>query len=71
MCITTKTFLMHCIHTLNITIADQAYFAHMDLFQSSDMISEQFDACASWWTQGPDANLQVSFLFLVSHHKWL
>lgn len=22
---------------------------------------EQFDACASWWTQGPDATLQVPF----------
>ncbi|KAL2534779.1 Bifunctional dethiobiotin synthetase/7 [Abeliophyllum distichum] len=29
--------------------------------QSFDLISQQFDACASWWTQGPDANLQVCF----------
>ncbi|PIN20538.1 Acetylornithine aminotransferase [Handroanthus impetiginosus] len=28
-------------------------------FQSFDWISQQFDACASWWTQGPDANLQI------------
>ncbi|KAK9715528.1 hypothetical protein RND81_06G170700 [Saponaria officinalis] len=24
-----------------------------------DVIAEQFDACASWWTQGPDATLQI------------
>lgn len=23
------------------------------------MLIPQFDACASWWTQGPDSNLQV------------
>jgi hypothetical protein len=23
------------------------------------MLVPQFDACASWWTQGPDSNLQV------------
>ncbi|KAL7138072.1 hypothetical protein ABFS83_10G137900 [Erythranthe nasuta] len=28
-------------------------------FQSFDWISQQFDACASWWTQGPDAKLQI------------
>lgn len=27
--------------------------------KSSDRISQQFDACASWWTQGPDTNLQI------------
>ncbi|KAI3444139.1 hypothetical protein Pfo_000804 [Paulownia fortunei] len=31
----------------------------MDEFRSFDWISQQFDACASWWTQGPDANLQI------------
>ncbi|KAL9224591.1 hypothetical protein vseg_000611 [Gypsophila vaccaria] len=24
-----------------------------------DVITEQFDACASWWTQGPDPTLQI------------
>ncbi|OIS97356.1 PREDICTED: bifunctional dethiobiotin synthetase/7,8-diamino-pelargonic acid aminotransferase, mitochondrial [Nicotiana attenuata] len=24
-----------------------------------DLITQQFDACASWWTQGPDATLQI------------
>jgi hypothetical protein len=26
------------------------------------MMTPQFDACASWWTQGPDSNLQVIVL---------
>lgn len=27
--------------------------------QNCGIISQQFDACASWWTQGPDATLQI------------
>ncbi|KAL3518307.1 hypothetical protein ACH5RR_020896 [Cinchona calisaya] len=27
---------------------------------SYDLITQQFDACTSWWTQGPDINLQVN-----------
>ncbi|KAF9614442.1 hypothetical protein IFM89_018678 [Coptis chinensis] len=27
--------------------------------RSCEYITEQFDACASWWTQGPDATLQI------------
>lgn len=27
--------------------------------QNNDFIAQQFDACASWWTQGPDATLQI------------
>ncbi|KDP22928.1 hypothetical protein JCGZ_01765 [Jatropha curcas] len=27
--------------------------------QNKDFITEQFDACASWWTQGPNATLQI------------
>lgn len=26
---------------------------------ASKVIAQQFDACASWWTQGPDTTLQV------------
>lgn len=26
---------------------------------NNEFITQQFDACASWWTQGPDATLQV------------
>ncbi|CAH9147974.1 unnamed protein product, partial [Cuscuta epithymum] len=29
------------------------------LVKNVDSIIPQFDACASWWTQGPDASLQV------------
>ncbi|GMH03977.1 hypothetical protein Nepgr_005816 [Nepenthes gracilis] len=27
--------------------------------QNHDLISQQFDGCASWWTQGPDCALQI------------
>lgn len=27
--------------------------------KNQDVMIQQFDACASWWTQGPDATLQV------------
>ncbi|KAL5699264.1 Bifunctional dethiobiotin synthetase/7 [Ranunculus cassubicifolius] len=27
--------------------------------RTCEYITEQFDACASWWTQGPDATLQI------------
>ncbi|XP_022755405.1 bifunctional dethiobiotin synthetase/7,8-diamino-pelargonic acid aminotransferase, mitochondrial [Durio zibethinus] len=27
--------------------------------QNKEVITQQFDACASWWTQGPDATLQT------------
>ncbi|XP_068652634.1 bifunctional dethiobiotin synthetase/7,8-diamino-pelargonic acid aminotransferase, mitochondrial [Aristolochia californica] len=27
--------------------------------QDTGVIAQQFDACASWWTQGPDATLQI------------
>nr|GLL36163.1 bifunctional dethiobiotin synthetase/7,8-diamino-pelargonic acid aminotransferase, mitochondrial [Ipomoea trifida] len=27
--------------------------------KNADSIVQQFDACASWWTQGPDASLQI------------
>jgi len=26
---------------------------------ASKVIAQQFDACASWWTQGPDSTFQV------------
>lgn len=41
----------------------------MTSFQSVGMISQQFDACASWWTQGPDVKMQVSFPFLYIFHN--
>ncbi|XP_059637217.1 bifunctional dethiobiotin synthetase/7,8-diamino-pelargonic acid aminotransferase, mitochondrial [Cornus florida] len=27
--------------------------------KNHDLMTQQFDACASWWTQGPDATLQI------------
>ncbi|XP_042440565.1 bifunctional dethiobiotin synthetase/7,8-diamino-pelargonic acid aminotransferase, mitochondrial-like [Zingiber officinale] len=34
-------------------------FAIHKVWNDQEMIIPQFDACASWWTQGPDSNLQV------------
>ncbi|XP_041990774.1 bifunctional dethiobiotin synthetase/7,8-diamino-pelargonic acid aminotransferase, mitochondrial-like [Salvia splendens] len=42
-----------------VTVIDSRCGENFAVLKSSDMISEQFDACASWWTQGPDANLQI------------
>jgi hypothetical protein len=35
--------------------------------QKTEVMTPLFDACASWWTQGPDAKMQVIFIivFLV------
>ncbi|OAY69706.1 Bifunctional dethiobiotin synthetase/7,8-diamino-pelargonic acid aminotransferase, mitochondrial [Ananas comosus] len=40
-----------------------------------EMIVPQFDACGSWWTQGPDSTLQFSSFFnwdmeLENFHRW-
>ncbi|ONK70534.1 uncharacterized protein A4U43_C05F34710 [Asparagus officinalis] len=45
-----------------ITVIDSRYgenFAVHKVCNNREMIVPQFDACASWWTQGPDATLQV------------
>ncbi|KAJ0984227.1 hypothetical protein J5N97_002583 [Dioscorea zingiberensis] len=34
-------------------------FAVHKVCDKQDMIIPQFDACASWWTQGPDATFQI------------
>lgn len=34
-------------------------FAIHKVWNDQEMIVPQFDACASWWTQGPDSNLQI------------
>lgn len=34
-------------------------FAIHEVRQNKEMLFSQFDACASWWTQGPDATLQI------------
>lgn len=33
--------------------------------QNTEVIAPLFDACASWWTQGPDATLQVILMCSV------
>ncbi|KAL2464309.1 Bifunctional dethiobiotin synthetase/7 [Forsythia ovata] len=45
----------------NVTVIDSRCGENFAVHkvQSFDLISQQFDACASWWTQGPDASLQI------------
>lgn len=43
-----------------VTVIDSRYGENFAVFkgQSDGFIAQQFDACASWWTQGPDATFQ-------------
>ncbi|KAL1805778.1 hypothetical protein ACET3Z_028846 [Daucus carota] len=45
----------------NVTVINsgcgESFLVHKGIYQ--DVMIQQFDACASWWTQGPDAALQV------------
>ncbi|KAG5593944.1 hypothetical protein H5410_035176 [Solanum commersonii] len=52
----------------NVTVIDSRCgenFAVHKVNNNVDLITQQFDACASWWTQGPDATLQVSLWFQI------
>lgn len=44
-----------------VTVIDSRHGENFAVFkaQSNESITQQFDACASWWTQGPDTTLQV------------
>lgn len=42
-----------------VTVIDSRCGENFSVLKSSDRISQQFDACASWWTQGPDTKLQI------------
>lgn len=42
-----------------VTVIDSRCGENFSVLKSSDRISQQFDACASWWTQGPDTKLQA------------
>ncbi|KAL8488837.1 hypothetical protein ACS0TY_024951 [Phlomoides rotata] len=42
-----------------VTVIDSRCGENFAVHKSVDLISQQFDACASWWTQGPDVNLQI------------
>ncbi|CAK9162603.1 unnamed protein product, partial [Ilex paraguariensis] len=45
----------------NVTVIDSRCGENFAVHkvQNYGLISQQFDACASWWTQGPDATLQI------------
>ncbi|CAH2042839.1 unnamed protein product [Thlaspi arvense] len=44
-----------------VTVIDSRCGEHFAVHKVSnhDFIAQQFDACASWWTQGPDRTLQI------------
>ncbi|CAN7067197.1 bifunctional dethiobiotin synthetase/7,8-diamino-pelargonic acid aminotransferase, mitochondrial [Brassica rapa] len=45
----------------NVTVIDSRCGENFSVFKASDnnSITQQFDACASWWTQGPDPAFQA------------
>ncbi|XP_031482590.1 bifunctional dethiobiotin synthetase/7,8-diamino-pelargonic acid aminotransferase, mitochondrial isoform X2 [Nymphaea colorata] len=48
----------------NITVIDSRCGENFAVYKAAkdgkrSVISQQFDACASWWTQGPDVALQI------------
>ncbi|KAA3485935.1 bifunctional dethiobiotin synthetase/7,8-diamino-pelargonic acid aminotransferase, mitochondrial [Gossypium australe] len=48
-----------------VTVIDSRCGENFSVYkvQNKEYITQQFDACASWWTQGPDATLQVARWF--------
>ncbi|KAM3762418.1 hypothetical protein ACB098_01G343900 [Castanea mollissima] len=44
-----------------VTVIDSRHGENFAVFkaQNNEFITQQFDACASWWTQGPDTTLQT------------
>ncbi|KAF3452815.1 hypothetical protein FNV43_RR03248 [Rhamnella rubrinervis] len=44
-----------------VTVIDSRCGENFAVFKvrNNEVITQQFDACASWWTQGPDATLQT------------
>ncbi|GMP36452.1 hypothetical protein CsSME_00008577 [Camellia sinensis var. sinensis] len=44
-----------------VTVIDSRFGEHFAVHKvlNHDFIMQQFDACASWWTQGPDHTLQL------------
>ncbi|OMO91501.1 Aminotransferase class-III [Corchorus capsularis] len=45
----------------NVTVIDSRCGENFSVYkvQNTEFITQQFDGCASWWTQGPDATLQT------------
>jgi len=49
----------------SVTVIDSRCGENFSAYKIKDnkmMLVPQFDACASWWTQGPDSNLQAVFV---------
>jgi dethiobiotin synthetase/adenosylmethionine--8-amino-7-oxononanoate aminotransferase len=47
----------------SVTVIDSRFGENFSAYKVKDKtIVPQFDACASWWTQGPDSNLQAIFV---------
>ncbi|GKV18237.1 hypothetical protein SLEP1_g28647 [Rubroshorea leprosula] len=50
-------------HTLvpegTVTVIDSRSGENFAVYKDNGFITQQFDACASWWTQGPDATFQT------------
>ncbi|KAL9250706.1 hypothetical protein AKJ16_DCAP17606 [Drosera capensis] len=46
-----------------VTVIDsrcgENFSVHKVMAENTDLISQEFDGCASWWTQGPDSKLQI------------
>ncbi|GAB2220078.1 hypothetical protein Drorol1_Dr00007721 [Drosera rotundifolia] len=46
-----------------VTVIDsrcgEKFSVHKVMAENTDLISQEFDGCASWWTQGPDSKLQI------------
>ncbi|KFK27306.1 hypothetical protein AALP_AA8G365300 [Arabis alpina] len=44
-----------------VTVIDSRCGEHFSIYKASDnnSITQQFDGCASWWTQGPDPTFQA------------
>ncbi|KAK7388482.1 hypothetical protein VNO78_23298 [Psophocarpus tetragonolobus] len=49
------------VHDGGVTVIDSRCGGNFSIFkvQKTEVIAPQFDACASWWTQGPDAIMQT------------
>ncbi|KAG7606436.1 Bifunctional dethiobiotin synthetase/7,8-diamino-pelargonic acid aminotransferase [Arabidopsis thaliana] len=49
------------VHQETVTVIDSRCGENFSIYKASDnsSLSQQFDACASWWTQGPDPTFQA------------
>uniref|UniRef100_A0ACD6A3R8 Uncharacterized protein n=1 Tax=Avena sativa TaxID=4498 RepID=A0ACD6A3R8_AVESA len=50
------------VHVDSVTVIDSRCGESFSAYKVKDnkmTMTPQFDACASWWTQGPDSNLQI------------